>query len=177
MAFDRAKFKALVHYIIWKAGKRDSFGATKLNKVLWFADARAYMLTGQAITGARYVREKWGPVPHQIMPIRAELQREGTVSIINSRGGGDHTKFMADYAPDLSIFTAEEIENVDYWINFIDREHTATSISDESHDYSWEIAPTGQEIPIFAFIANRARDPNDEEMAWARKRADELNLP
>ena len=53
MAFDREKFKQLVHYVIWKAGKRDWFGATKLNKVLWFADARAYVLTGRPITGPR----------------------------------------------------------------------------------------------------------------------------
>ena len=57
MAFDREKFKQLVHYVIWN-GKRDWFGATKLNKVLWFADARAYVLTGRPITGATYIREE-----------------------------------------------------------------------------------------------------------------------
>ena len=34
-----AKFKATVHYVIWKAGRRHTIGAIKLNKVLWFADA------------------------------------------------------------------------------------------------------------------------------------------
>jgi hypothetical protein len=73
MVFDRDKFKRLVHYIIWKAGKRDWFGATKLNKVLWFSDTRAYALTGAPITGATYVREQWGPVPKAIMPVRIRI--------------------------------------------------------------------------------------------------------
>ena len=85
MDFDREKFKRLVHYVIWKAGKRDWFGATKLNKVLWFAESRVYVLTGKGITGATYVREKHGPVPRAMMPIRAELEREGTVE--NGMGG------------------------------------------------------------------------------------------
>jgi hypothetical protein len=30
MQFDRDKFKALLHYIVWKTGDVDGFGATKL---------------------------------------------------------------------------------------------------------------------------------------------------
>jgi hypothetical protein len=31
-AFDREKFKRLVHYVIWRAGGRPGFGAVKLAK-------------------------------------------------------------------------------------------------------------------------------------------------
>ena len=55
--FDREKFKTLVVYIAWKAGQRDWFGATKLNKVLWFAEARAFVLHGKPITGATYIQQ------------------------------------------------------------------------------------------------------------------------
>jgi hypothetical protein len=79
VVFDREKFKSLVHYIIARAGNKPGFGATKLNKVLWFADARLFMLRGKPITGAAYIREKWGPVPQQIMPVRDELVREGHI--------------------------------------------------------------------------------------------------
>src|SRR5262249_36624697 len=30
----------------------------------------------------------------------------------------------------------------------IDKEHTATSISEESHDYAWDIAKMGEELPL-----------------------------
>jgi Protein of unknown function (DUF4065) len=175
--FDRAKFKALVHYVIWKAGRSDRFGATKLNKVLWFADARAFVLTGKPITGATYIREKWGPVPKQIMPVRAELEQEGAIKITHSRSGGDHTKFTAIITPITTLLTDGDLATVDYWINHIDKDHTAKSISDESHDYAWEIAKRGEELPLFALLANRIRDPNDEELAWAKSRALEKHLP
>jgi hypothetical protein len=47
---DLEKLKHLIHYVAWKAGKRDWFGATKLYKVLWFADARQLVLTKKPIT-------------------------------------------------------------------------------------------------------------------------------
>jgi hypothetical protein len=177
MDFDRAKFKALVHYVIWKAGRRDRFGATKLNKVLWFADARAFVLTGKPIAGATYIREKWGPVPKQIMPVRAELERDGAIKVTIGRSDGDHTKFTALFAPVTTLLSQEELATVDYWINYIDKSHTATSISDESHDYAWEIAKLGEEIPLFAVLTNRIRDPNEKELAWAKSRALEKRLP
>lgn len=177
MDFNREKFKTLVHYVIWKAGTRDSFGATKLNKVLWFADARAYVLTGASITGATYIREKWGPVPKQMMPIRAELEREGAIKVSHSRDDGNHTKFTAVFAPIVSILSEGDLQTVNYWITHIDKNHTAKSISDESHDYSWQIAKMGEELPFFSFLSTRIREPNDEELAWAKSRAQEKRLP
>jgi hypothetical protein len=176
MQFDRDKFKVLVHYIIWKVGKRDRFGATKLNKVLWFTDARAFVLTGKPITGATYIREKWGPVPKQMMPIRAEMEREGLIRIINSRGDYDHTKFTTLTAPDLSLLTEFEKETVNYWIKHIDENHTAASISEQSHDFGWEIAAMGEELPLHAFLAARIRDLTPAELGKVRARAKELGL-
>ena len=81
MEFDRTKFKRLVHYIVWKVGKHDWFGATKLNKVLWFVDACAYALTGSPITGETYTRGEFGPVPKHIVPVRRELAEEGAIKV------------------------------------------------------------------------------------------------
>lgn len=177
MTFDKEKFKTLVHYIVWKAGRLDRFGATKLNKVLWFADARTFVLTGKSITGATYIREKYGPVPHQIMPIRAELVRDGAISVAQSRGDGNHTRFTALFAPTVWAMSSTERETVDYWIEHIDKDHTATSISEQSHDYAWEIAREGEELPLVAILANRIRDPNEKELAWARASAAGKKLP
>lgn len=151
---DQEKFKRLVHYIIWKAGKRDWFGATKLNKVLWFADARAYVLTGKPITGVRYTRQDYGPCPHAIMPIREALQDEGAIRIFQE---GSLTRFVALVAPDTSIFTAEELAATNWWIDHISLDHTAGTISDASHDYAWEIAVVGEEIPLYACLAARIK--------------------
>lgn len=144
MVFDRDKFKRLVHYVIWKAGKCDWFGATKLNKVLWFSDTRAYALTGTSITGATYIREQSGPVPKAIMPVRSELQREGAIRIVRE---GKFERMTADKAPDMQPFTSSEIAIIDWWIEHIETYHTATSISHHSHDYTWMIATMGKKSP------------------------------
>jgi hypothetical protein len=151
MEFDRDKFKRLVHYIAWKAGRRDWFGATKLNKVLWFADARVFVLRGTPITGATYIREKFGPVPRHITLVRAELEREGIIEVIKD---DKLVRIVADEKPDMSPFSKDEIQVVDYWIEHIDKDHTAESISDESHDYAWDIAKMGEEIPLYAVLEN-----------------------
>lgn len=78
--------------------------------------------------------------------------------------------------PDVSGFSTEEIRNVDYWIDHIDKDHTAQSISDESHDYAWEIAKMGEELPLHAVLASRIRDPNDQELERLRRRAQEKGL-
>lgn len=76
MTFKREKFKRLVHYIIWKAGKRDWFGAVKLNKVLWFSDTEAFAHTGEPITGAKYIPgEIWAcPKGLSASPLRARTR-------------------------------------------------------------------------------------------------------
>ena len=85
------------------------------------------------------------------------------------------TRYRAFQPPDTLGFSAEELAFVDWWIVFIDK-HTATSISQLSHDYSWEIASMGEELPLYAFLAskdlrtsNRGRDQMGErrsELPW-----------
>jgi hypothetical protein len=76
----------------------------------------------------------------------------------------------------VSMFSSGELEIVDYWINHIDKEHTAASISDRSHDYAWDIAKMGEELPLFAILANRIREPNEQELERLRQRAKALGL-
>lgn len=168
MQFDREKFKLLVRYIAWKAGRRDWFGATKLNKVLWFADARLFVLRGKPITGASYIREEHGPVPRQYMPIRRELESEGYIRVFKE---GSLIRVTTDVRPDMSKFTKEEMQTIDYWIDYIDKEHTAKSISDKSHDYAWDIARENEELPLYAILANRIGEPNEQELEKLRSMA------
>jgi len=174
MAFERDKFKRLVHYIIWRTGNDEWFGATKLNKVLWFSDTEAFALTGKPITGATYIREKHGPVPKAFMPVREELRKEGVVRIFRQ---GKVERSIADAAPDMRPFDLSEIAIVDWWIGHISTYHTASTISAKSHDYTWQIAAMGEELPMSAAFATRIREPNAEEVLWGKKVAAKLGLP
>lgn len=172
MRYDSAKFKAMVHYVIWKCADGSKLGATKLNKILWLSDMKYYMLNGRPISGASYTKQQFGTVPKPIMPIREELESEGAIRIWRDRSfAGSHGKdvFLAKTRPDLSAFTADELSTLDYWIAHVCHEHTAASISEETHDYVWEIAAIGETIPMYAVFATRLREPNDEEIAWAKQ--------
>jgi len=175
--FDREKFKRLVHYVIWRAGDRDGFGATKLNKVLWFAEARLFVLRGRPIAGAKYIREKYGPVPQAFVPIRDELAQEGAIRVWkDSYHNRTITRMKALTRPDVAIFDREELKVVDFWISHIDKDHTASSVSEQTHDYAWEIAKMGEELPLYAPLVSRIRDLEGDEKDRARKRAKELRL-
>ncbi len=104
------KFKLAVHYIIWKAGNRKGFGATKLNKVLWFSDAGMFVLHRHSITGATYVREKHGPVPKPFVPARESLKKDGVIEVWKD---GNQTRFRTKSAPDMTPFSNEETRLLD----------------------------------------------------------------
>lgn len=177
MNFDKNKFKNLILYIVWKCGDADQLGSTKLNKILWLCDSRAYMLNKKPITGAKYVKQKHGPVPKAVMPIRAEMEREGSLSIWpDPKFAGKLSKdlFKAKKRPDFSLFTPKEKQIIEFWIKKICVDHTAKSISEETHDYVWEIAKIGEEIPYPAVFATRLRPPNAKEMDWAKAEAEKL---
>jgi hypothetical protein len=177
MDFDREKFKALVLYVIWRTSHREGFGATKLNKTLWFAEARTFEAFGKPISAETFVRDKYGPRSMHLSAVCDELVRDGLVERFSEYFYDyEVTRYRAFQPPDTSPFGSEEIALVDWWIGFIDK-HTATSISKSSRDYGWEIARRGEELPFYAFLASKIREPrSDEEIEWAREEARRLAL-
>jgi hypothetical protein len=171
--FDKLKFKRLVHYIVWKVGKHDWFGATKLNKVLWFVDARAYTLTGRPITGETYTRGEFGPVPKHILPVQRELEHERTIRITKE---GRLTRIIALSPARPNWFSVDELQTIDWWANHIAKDHTAASISEQTHDYAWEIAKQGEELPLYAYRVARIKEPSEDDLERLKDRAKELGL-
>ena len=174
--FDQDKFKALVLYAIWRTGDVRSFGVTKLNKVLWFADARAFEALGKSITGESYVRRKFGPVPSHIKETLDALVADGLIECSSEPVAGYEAQHYTAFAPpDTSTFDLEELSLIDWWIHHVAHDHTAASISEQSHDYGWRLAKEGEELPYKAFLAKRIRAPKEgEELDWARAAAERV---
>lgn len=177
MSFDKDKFKELVLYVIWKSSNRDGFGATKLYKILWFSEARTYVLTGKPIAGAEYIREKHGPIPRNGKLIRDELVADGALRQWRADKDYDPWHFQALRTPRRELFSTEELKTVDYWIEHVDADHTASSISEESHDYAWEIAEMKEPLPFSAHLVERTRRPKGDELERAKRKARDLGLP
>lgn len=170
MSFDREKFRALVLYVVWKTGEVRDFGSVKLNKVLWFSDARTYEAFGRSVTGETYVRRKYGPVPKHIQSVLDELVDAGSIQVWTEPYFEHESRRYAAHAPpDTSMFNPAELGFIDWWIRHVADDHTATSISEKSHDYGWKIAKEGEELSYQAFLAKRIRPPSQgEELDWAK---------
>src|SRR5688572_2425660 len=78
--FDRRKFKELMLYFSQRGLDEGLvIGSTKLNKLLFFTDFRAYAELGKPITGARYQKLTHGPAARALLPMRDELLRDDEV--------------------------------------------------------------------------------------------------
>jgi hypothetical protein len=168
MDFNRERFKMLVHYVCWRYKDNTSkLGSTKLNKTLWLADFTRYYFSGSSITGARYVKQKFGPVPKAIMPVLRELEEEGAVFAKEvDFHGKTKTEFIVKKEPHIT-FSSEEMATIERCVTFVCEENTAQSISDLSHDRVWHAADDGEDIPYFTVFAV-AGDLTDDDREWAR---------
>lgn len=162
------RLATLAHYVIWRCDPAD-LGATKLNKVLWFADLEAYRLTGNTITGAgSYQKRQFGPVPKGIMETLSELQSQSKISSSTENYYGfAKNMFMSLERPDISQLTAQEIAIVDMIADAICKDHTAKSISEESHDVLWEETSLGGDLPVGA-SAMMPGEVVPEDIEWAQ---------
>ncbi|MFP5250622.1 MAG: Panacea domain-containing protein [Acidobacteriota bacterium] len=168
---NREKFKSLVHYVCAKTEDPSQLGATKLNKILWYSETLAFLNYGQPVSGAKFVKRQFGPAPTAILPILAELEAEQKIVVRNvSFHGFPKKEFISMTEPVLDDeFTADEIAIVDYVIDTICRTHTATSISNLSHDDIWEMAAIGEELPLYVSLAEKG-EITEEDVAWADKK-------
>lgn len=179
MDYRAGKLKELMLYVADKSTSDPTFGATKLNKLLFFADFIAHVEFGSAITGAEYQKLEYGPAPRQLLPAQRELVREGAAAVtpVSFHIGTQH-RLVALRPPDLAIFTAAEISLVDEVIQRL-WGSTATEVSALSHDWSlgWKVAAMGSTIPYAtAFVVPPALTLTDHQVETARRTAADRGL-
>jgi DNA-binding PadR family transcriptional regulator len=166
---DTNRFKDLVHYVCTLcAADPTKLGAVQLNKALWLSDLRSYYQLGHAITKARYVKQKFGPVPSSITPVLNELQRDGILTVrAADHFGKKKREFIVNRKASSDFLSSEENQIVKDVVSYVTEEHTATSISKESHDHIWKAAIDGEELPLYTVFAVPGTI-TDEEREWAQ---------
>jgi len=153
--FDRERFKALVHYVCWKCDDPAKLGAVKLNKILWYSDTMNFVQRGSPITGARYVKQRLGPIPKAIVPLLKEMEEQGIIRVREVELYGKiKREFISLTEADSTFLSDEERSLVDQVIDVICNHHTAASISDQTHDAIWRIAATDEEMPMHSVLAS-----------------------
>ena len=148
--FKPEKFRELVVYICKKSEGDPTFGAIKLNKVLYYADFAAYRVLGKPITGAQYQKLREGPAAKELLTARRALINEGE-AYIETRpyftGTQKRLVIKDGRDADLDMFASDELPIVDEIIAYFHGK-TAREVSDISHhEPGWALAEDREIIP------------------------------
>jgi hypothetical protein len=170
--YDPERFRELLVYVARKTGDDPRFGDVKVNKVLWFADFRAYNELGRPITGARYHKLALGPAAAAFKPARDALVGDGALKV-GSRMAGTRqqtvTKALREANTDL--FTDEQLRLVDEIIAWLGPK-SANDVSDLSHEQSpgWQMVEHKQTIPYETALIS-TDPPSERTLARGRELA------
>lgn len=165
----RQRFRELIIYVSAKSADDPHFGATKLNKILFYADMTAYERLGEPLTGMAYFRLDRGPAPSAIKAVQRDLEKEGAISIEERPVRGNYTQIrtIAKREADTELFTRSELRLVDEIISSFEG-MTADQVSVKSHKIAWHALQNRELIPYeAAFLADDL--PTGHDIAEARK--------
>lgn len=168
------KFKELILYIAQESEFDPNFGATKLNKILFFCDFLAFRAHGQSISGQRYFKLPYGPAPRALKPAIGELVAEDAcIEIEKNRFGRPQKRVIARREANVEAFTPTEIALISSVIRAL-WDNSAQEVSDLSHHFiGWQAADPYEDIPYETIFLG---DPTDfvlteEEIAYGQQLA------
>ncbi len=157
----------VAHYVIARCSAKE-LGATKLNKVLWFADCEMYRKTGRTITGDRYyLRKEHGPCAAKLEDVLKALQSDGLIHEERVPAGDKLRREMFSLdKPETSDLTPEELAILDKISTEVCR-MTAEEASDASHDDLWRETKPGALMDVAAGAVAVQSLPQDR-LQWAK---------
>jgi putative zinc finger/helix-turn-helix YgiT family protein len=122
---------------------------TKLNKLLFYADFLHAKRSGAPISGARYVRMQFGPVPADFYTLQAMLVDGASLDEIAAEEGDcTGSVFIARRPADRSRFSECELETLDYVAHYF-ADWSASRIAVYSHqEPGWLETKDRETIPL-----------------------------
>lgn len=141
------KFRNVLLYILERCAGKPNVGETVLYKLLYFADFNYYELYEEHLTGAKYRKLPYGPVPQKLDTIVAQMMEKNQVQRIKTDFHGyPQTRYIPLEKPDLTLLKASEKEVIDKVIEQYS-DWSASAISAYSHkDMPWLASKDGEEI-------------------------------
>ena len=165
----RERFRELIVYISGKCERDASFGATKLNKVLFYSDFEAFRRFGRPLTGLPYFRLRNGPAPKWLVTIRRDLIREGAIILEQEVVGSGYVqdRTIAQRPAFLDLFTQSELALVDSIIEQLWAK-SAGAVSKESHGVAWATRHDLEPIPYEAAFLSDDKLTADEQSRFTQ---------
>ncbi len=149
MRYDEAKFRELLLYVADRLRGDRAGGATKLNKVLFFAEFTHLRRHHAVISGCEFQKLAHGPAPRQLLPVRHRLIAAGDAELVEEDFLGRPQQRLVPRRPaDLSGFTEAELASIDDVLEQLGG-MTGTQVSDLSHqEPGWRLTEIGETIPF-----------------------------
>ena len=141
------KFKNVLLYILEKCAGKPNVGETVLYKLLYFSDFNYYELYEEHLTGAKYKKLPFGPVPQKLNTIISQMIEGGTLKRVKTEYHGyPQIRYLPLEKADLEGLKASETEVLDVVIEQMS-DWSAAAISNYSHkDLPWLASKEGEEI-------------------------------
>lgn len=161
----------LMLYVASKCHNDRAFGATKLNKILWMADFRAFEQLGEPLTGVRYRKQQHGPVATSAQTVKRRLAADSAAEVLVSRYyGRKQHRLVPLREHQAGVFSQEQLDVVDDVIESL-KDFTGTEASNVSHEsIAWRVPQMKAPIPYEAVFLSM---PTDDEVEVARQYAKE----
>ena len=165
------KFKAVAAYLTERSQHDDSFGSTKLVKLLYYADCAAYLHSGKPLTGSNYIHMDHGPYPEGWRSLVDQLEREEIVrvDVEEISGGYQRRRPLLGQKATTSALSDEDRAILDDQLRRF-AEFNAHDIEEYSHDeLGWRITVQGESIPYRLSGIRRPGAPDEETKARGRR--------
>jgi len=142
-----SKFKNVLLYILERCAGKPNVGETVLYKLLYFSDFNYYELYEEHLTGAKYRKLPYGPVPQQLDTIIGQMIEKGQLQRVKTEYHGyPQTRYLPLEKADLTELRASEKDVIDRVIEQMS-DWSASAISNYSHkDLPWEVTDEGKDI-------------------------------
>lgn len=142
-----SKFKNVLLYILERCAGKPNVGETVLYKLLYFSDFNHYELYEEHLTGAKYRKLAFGPVPQNLDTIINQMIDNGQLQRVKTDYHGlTQTRYLPLVKADLTELRASEKEIIDKVIEQLS-DWSAAAISNYSHkDMPWLASKEGEEI-------------------------------
>ncbi len=164
---DIIKFKEVLLYILEKVGAKTNIGETALYKLLYFIDFDFYEKFEEQLTGARYIKNHYGPTPLEFKKIIEEMEKKGEIEKVKSKYFKyNQKKYLPHRKPDLKKLSAQEVKHIDGVLARLS-DKNASEITEYSHsDVPWRVHRYGEimsyESVFYRDTVHSVREYEDE---------------
>lgn len=175
--YDERKFTELVLHVACHLQGDGAGGATKLNKILYFAEFAHVRRTGRPITGATYQKLEHGPAARCLRPVRDKLIANGEASLVTEEFlGYQQHRLVPLREADLCVFSADELATIDKVLDDLSGLN-ARQVSDLSHDEAgWRLVDFGDDIPYEAALVGARQVSTPTSRRLEKEAAERLGL-